>query len=103
MGAKLRRGVMHRRSEAEVLDLMRADGLSPRGWDNAPGDGYARHEHAYHKVLYCVQGSVVFHVPDGDVAMVAGDRIEIEPGTPHAVTVGPEGVRCVEAPLDSPA
>ena len=27
----------------------------------------------------------------------AGDRLEVEPGTEHAATVGPDGVKCMEA------
>lgn len=77
---------------------LHADGLSPRSWTNAPGDTYGWHEHAYHKVLYCVTGSIVFHLRDRDVALGPGDRLDIEPGTEHAATVGPDGVACVEAP-----
>ncbi len=39
----------------------------------------------------------MFHLPHGDVALGAGDRLDIEPGTEHGATVGPEGVTCVEA------
>ena len=70
---------------------------SPHTWGNGPGDTYARHEHAYHKVLYCLSGSIVFHADDGDVELRAGDRLDLEPGTAHAATVGPGGCRCVEA------
>jgi len=70
---------------------------SPRPWANGPGDTYGRHEHGYHKVLFCLEGSITFHVSDGDVTLVAGDRLDLEPGTPHAATVGPGGFSCVEA------
>ena len=86
-------------SPAEVESAMRAEGLSPRRWGNAPGDRYGWHEHDYHKVLYCLSGSIVFHTrSDGDLELGPGDRLEIEPGTAHAATVGGEGVECVEAP-----
>jgi quercetin dioxygenase-like cupin family protein len=49
-------------------------------------------------VLYCVSGSIVFHTDDGDLELHPGDRLDIEPGTAHAATVGPEGVECMEAP-----
>ncbi len=39
----------------------------------------------------------MFHLPGGDVALGAGDRLDIEPGTEHSATVGPDGVTCVEA------
>jgi mannose-6-phosphate isomerase-like protein (cupin superfamily) len=39
----------------------------------------------------------VFHLKSEDVELRAGDRLDIEPGTPHAATVGGAGVTCVEA------
>jgi len=51
------------------------------------------HEH----VLYCVSGSIVFHLRDGDVDLRPGDRLDIPPGVDHAATVGREGVECMEA------
>ena len=84
---------------AAIEARFRDEGLSPHGWANAPGDTYGRHEHGYHKVLYCVSGSIVFHTDDGDVELHPGDRLDVEPGTAHAATVGPQGVECMEAPL----
>ncbi len=69
----------------------------PRWWSNGPGDRYGWHDHPYHKVLFCSEGSIVFHLHDGDVELGVGDRLDIEPGTEHAATVGPRGVTCVEA------
>lgn len=73
----------------------------PRWWSNGPGDEYGWHDHPYHKVLFCSEGSIVFHLRDGDVELHPGDRLDIEPGTEHAATVGPDGVTCVEAPRGS--
>jgi mannose-6-phosphate isomerase-like protein (cupin superfamily) len=70
---------------------------SPRPWSNAPGDTYGRHAHVYHKVLFCLEGSITFHLDEGDVRLEAGDRLDLEPGTEHAATVGPGGCACVEA------
>ena len=42
-------------------------------------------------------GSIVFHIDDDDVELRVGDRLDLEPGTEHAATVGPDGVECVEA------
>jgi quercetin dioxygenase-like cupin family protein len=81
----------------ELEDLLRAQGLEPRWWSNGPGDEYGWHTHEYHKVLYCAAGSTVFHTRHGDVVLAPGDRLDIQPGTEHAATVGPEGVTCVEA------
>jgi len=70
---------------------------APRFWDNPPGDTYGRHSHDYHKVLFCLEGSITFHLRSGDVELRAGDRLDLEPGVEHAATVGPDGVSCVEA------
>ena len=71
--------------------------LDPHRWGNAPNYEYDRHSHGYHKVLYCVSGSIVFHTEDGDFELKPGDRLDVEPGTAHAATVGPDGVGCMEA------
>jgi quercetin dioxygenase-like cupin family protein len=86
-------------SRGDLEEALRTEGLEPHGWRNAPGDEYGWHEHGYHKVLYCVSGSIVFHTrTDGDLELRPGDRLDVEPGTQHAATVGSEGVECVEAP-----
>ena len=74
-------------------------GLQLRAWFNGPGDSYGWHDHSYHKTLVCLSGSIVFHTDDGDVNLSAGDVLELEPGTRHAATVGPDGVRCAEATI----
>ncbi len=84
-------------SLADIEDRFRAEGLSPTGWGNGPGDRYGWHSHANHKVLYCVSGSIVFHTRTGDVELHAGDRLDLPSGTEHAATVGPSGCRCMEA------
>jgi quercetin dioxygenase-like cupin family protein len=81
------------RIEARYAD----EGLSPYSWGNGPGDRYDWHAHGYTKVLYCVSGSIVFHTRDGDFALEPGDRLEVDPGTEHAATVGADGVLCLEA------
>ncbi len=84
-------------SEEELTARFDEEGLSPRRWGNGPGDRYGRHQHGYHKVLYCLSGSIVFHTEDGDHELRPGDRLDVEPATEHAATVGPEGVECMEA------
>ena len=82
----------------EATATLRLEGCStPRSWGNGPGDRYGWHAHDHHKVLFCLEGSIVFHTTDGDIALQAGDRLDLAPGTKHAATVGPEGCRCVEA------
>jgi quercetin dioxygenase-like cupin family protein len=70
---------------------------APRFWGNGPGDRYGRHAHDHHKVLFCLAGSIVFHTDDGDLELRPGDRLDLDPGTGHAATVGPGGCECVEA------
>ena len=70
---------------------------APRWWSSVAGERYGWHTHDYRKVLYCSEGSIVFHLRDGDVELHPGDRLEIEAGTEHSATVGPAGVTCVEA------
>jgi mannose-6-phosphate isomerase-like protein (cupin superfamily) len=83
---------------AEALEVLRDEGCSsPRPWGNGPGDAYGWHAHGYHKVLFCLDGSITFHLRDGDLTLGAGDRLDLEPGTEHAATVGPNGCSCVEA------
>jgi mannose-6-phosphate isomerase-like protein (cupin superfamily) len=83
----------------EDLERVYADaGLSPSWWSNGPHDRYSPHSHAYHKVLFCAQGSITFLVPGaGEFTLGPGDRLDIPPGTVHSAVVGPEGVTCVEA------
>jgi hypothetical protein len=75
-----------------------AEGLTPYSWSNDAGFTYGRHAHGYHKVLFCVLGTIVFHTDAGDVELAPGDRMELAPGVAHAATVGDGGVVCVEAP-----
>jgi hypothetical protein len=83
---------------AGAVRAFAAEGCSaPRSWGNGPDDAYGRHAHDYHKVLFCLEGTITFHLPDGDVDLAAGDRLDLEPGTAHAATVGPDGCSCIEA------
>ena len=90
---------MSGRARAEAESAFREEGLEPETWSNQPGYVYGEHEHGYHKVLFCVDGSITFHIREGDVEMHPGDRLDLSPGTPHSATVGPDGVTCMEAAL----
>lgn len=83
-------------SPEAIEERLASEGLDVHWWGNAPGDSYAPHHHGYHKVLFCEQGSIVFHAGGRDYELRPGDRLDIAPGTEHAATVGPEGVRCAE-------
>jgi mannose-6-phosphate isomerase-like protein (cupin superfamily) len=96
-GATRTIGVASNRREA--IERMAEEGCSaPRFWANTPGDWYGWHSHDYHKVLFCLTGSITFNTRSGDIEMGAGDRLDLAPETEHAATVGPLGVECIEAP-----
>ncbi len=85
-------------SRADALAAFAAAGCgASSSWGNGPLETYGRHEHTYHKVLFCLTGSITFHTDQGDIELAAGDRLDLEPGTAHSATVGPRGCRCVEA------
>ncbi|MER3398932.1 MAG: cupin [Chloroflexota bacterium] len=86
-------------TEAELIDLFRAEGLEPYRWSNGPGDVYPVHAHPYHKVLYVVRGSITFRFPGGQppAELKVGDRLDLPAGVEHDAVVGPEGVVCLEA------
>jgi quercetin dioxygenase-like cupin family protein len=98
MGASRKPGDTTR---AGAVAAFRAERCSAaRFWGNGPGDHYGTHEHTFHKVLFCLAGSIVFHTDEGDLELTAGDRLDLEPGTRHSATVGPDGCECVEASQD---
>ena len=86
-------------TENALRRLLEAEGLSHYTWSNGPGDVYAAHSHAYDKVIYVVRGSVTFGLPQtgGQLALNAGDRLDLPAGVVHNAVVGPEGVLCLEA------
>jgi mannose-6-phosphate isomerase-like protein (cupin superfamily) len=86
------------RDRDEALEVFAAEGCSaPVPWSNGPGDTYGAHAHDRHKVLFCLSGSITFHVGGIDLHLRAGDRLDLERGTRHAATVGPQGCSCIEA------
>jgi hypothetical protein len=95
VGASARAGNATR---ADAVAAFEAEGCSaPRFWGNGPDARYGPHHHGFHKVLFCLSGSIVFHTDAGDIELEAGGRLDIEPGTLHSATVGPEGCDCAEA------
>jgi len=87
-------------TEEALRRQMQAEGLSPHGWSNGPGDEYAAHSHSYTKILYCVRGSIRFTLPEQGEALDLGpgDRMVLPAETQHGAIVGPAGVTCIEAP-----
>jgi quercetin dioxygenase-like cupin family protein len=77
-----------------IRRVLAAEGLAPYIWGNAPGDRYAPHTHTYHKVIYAVNGSIRFDLPETgeSVWLQAGDRLDLPAGVLHGALVGPDGV-----------
>ncbi len=92
-------------TEPELREQMRSEGLSPYTWSNDANYPYAAHTHAYEKVLYCVQGSIRFVLPEQKDAEGNAEFVNLNPGdcmilprnTVHSAIVGAQGVTCLEA------
>jgi glycogen operon protein len=73
-----------------------------RGIDNAAyyrlRENNPRHNVDFSGCGNCVRGRIVFHTVGGDIELGPRDKMVLPPHTPHAATVGAEGVRCIEAP-----
>ena len=86
-----------------IEESLRREADDVYAWSNGPGDRYARHSHAYTKVLRCVTGSIDFTLDDRVIHLDAGDRMVLPAGTAHSATVGPHGCSCVEGKARSRA
>ena len=86
-------------SESVIRSILAEENLKPYAWGNNPGDVYQAHTHEYDKVIYVIQGSITFGLPEEDqrVTLRAGDRLELPAGTQHSAIVGENGARCLEA------
>jgi len=89
----------HPPDETALRKIYASEGLNPYHWSNSPGDVYGAHSHSYHKVIYVVNGSITFGLPDtGDqVTLNTGDRLDLPAGVSHNAVVGKNGVVCLEA------
>ncbi|PID85404.1 MAG: cupin [Chloroflexi bacterium] len=89
----------HKPTEQELRDLMLQENLEPYTWSNHPLDVYAAHTYDYHKVVYVVEGSIIFGFPieAEPTVLKPGDRLELPAGVRHNAAVGAEGVLCLEA------
>jgi len=86
-------------TQSSLWRLMTNEGLSPYSWSNGPHDSYSAHSHSYDKVIYVLQGSITFGLPElaQKLALKAGDRLDLPAKIVHDATVGPQGVVCLEA------
>lgn len=86
-------------SESAIRRQFEAEGLRPYAWSNLPGDAYAAHSHAYHKVIFVVRGAITIGLPDEGrkIHIKAGDRLDLPAHTVHDAVVGRQSVACLEA------
>jgi hypothetical protein len=85
--------------EEALKEIFHAEGCPhPQRWEGGAGEAYDWHAHGYHKILFCLRGSIAFQDRAGlNYRLRPGDRQDIEPGTDHMATAGPEGVSCMES------
>ena len=89
-------------TQSTLWRLMSYERLNPYSWSNGPFDTYSAHSHSYNKVIYVVQGSITFGLPElgQQLTLKAGDRLDLPAGTVHDAHVGAQGVVCLEAHKD---
>jgi uncharacterized protein YjlB len=89
-------------TQSKLWQLMSDEGLNPYSWSNGPFDVYSPHSHSYNKVIYVVQGSITFSLPElrKQLTLKAGDRLDLPAGIVHDAHVGAQGVVCLEAHKD---
>jgi Uncharacterized protein containing double-stranded beta helix domain len=86
-------------TQSTIWRLMTDEGLNPYLWSNGPLDVYSAHSHSYNKVIYVVEGSITFGLPElgQQLTLKAGDRLDLPASTVHDAQVGAQGVVCLEA------
>jgi quercetin dioxygenase-like cupin family protein len=85
--------------EETIRKILTEEDLHGYRWSNGPGDVYSAHTHSFNKVIYVVNGSITFGLPDSgeQVTLNLGDRLNLPSGVAHNAIVGSEGVVCLEA------
>jgi quercetin dioxygenase-like cupin family protein len=82
----------------ELMARLKTEATGCYSWSNGPGDRYAAHSHNFEKVLYCVDGSIIFVLESEGrrLELMPGDRMMLPAGTVHSAVVGPAGCTCIE-------
>lgn len=80
------------------MERLQAEATRCYSWSNGPGDRYAAHAHTFEKVLYCVDGSIMFFLEaNGErLQLGVGEWMVLPGGTVHSALVGPHGCTCIE-------
>jgi mannose-6-phosphate isomerase-like protein (cupin superfamily) len=92
------RGGQHPTYQA-ISQKMTQEGLRPYAWSNGPNFRQAARSHGYHKVLYCVEGTLEVVLPDmkQSILLRPGDRVDLPRGVRHESITGPRGAQCLES------
>ena len=85
--------------ENEMRRFLEQQGLAGYRWSNGPGDVYGAHSHPFNKIIFVLQGSITFILPDleAEVLLGIGDQLDLPAGIVHEAVVGQQGVICIEA------
>jgi len=67
----------------EVFKRLREEGYSVYEWEDPPGTYYPTHTHPGREVRWVLEGEVVIGAEGKEILLKPGDRIELEPETPH--------------------
>lgn len=60
-------------------------------WQDPAGTVYQEHSHAGEVSVMVTDGSITFDIQGKKKEIVAGQRLNIPPATPHSAIVGPAG------------
>ena len=84
---------------ANIMGLMRREGLRPYTWMNKANHRHAVRTHGYDKVLYVLDGSIEVILPDSNqrLRLRTGDRMDVPAGVRYGTITGSGGARCIEA------
>jgi quercetin dioxygenase-like cupin family protein len=85
-------------TERMVRAQVSTSAVAPYVWGSPPGHRYQAHQHAYFKMIVCLQGSIEFTLSASGAryTLRPGDRLDLPRMTTHSAAVGPEGVVCLE-------
>ena len=74
----------------EIEKRMISENLNATSWSNGPGDCYSTHAHEFDKVIYVVEGEIIFILPETEeeLSLQVGDCLDLLVHTPHAAAVG---------------
>ncbi len=82
------------KDEEKAKEILRKEGYSVYVWEDSPGTYYPTHTHPDREVRWVVKGEVTIGVEGREITLKEGDRIELDPNTPHWAKTD-KGVRYV--------